>query len=170
MAEFDYQPPAISRSGDRIVARLERIIEDEPQRVWAALTRPEALVQWLAPGSIDLRVGGAARLNFADSGTVIDSTVTALEPPRLIEYSWSAPGEPERPVRWEIAPAGDNTQLTLTLTMPASEDAGRSCAGWAAHLEMLAAALAGVPIKFPFETFKAARDAWRGQFAASPGP
>lgn len=31
---------------------------------------------------------------------------------------------------------------------------------------MLAAALAGVPIKFPFETFKAARDAYRVQLAA----
>ena len=51
----------------------------------------------------------------------------------------------------------------LTLTLPASEDVARSCAGWEAHLEMLAAALEGVPIKFPFESFKAAREAYKAQ-------
>ena len=65
-----------------------------------------------------------------------------------------------------MRPKGDEVELDLTLLMPASEDAGRSCAGWDAHLEMLAAALAGVPIKFPFELFKAARDAYRVQLAA----
>jgi hypothetical protein len=56
-------------------------------------------------------------------------------------------------------------RLVLTLSVPDGEDAGRSAAGWAAHLEMLAAALAGAPIKFPFEVFKAARDSYRAQLA-----
>jgi hypothetical protein len=53
--------------------------------------------------------------------------------------------------------------------MPADEDAGRAAAGWEAHLEMLAAALEEVPIKFPFETFKAARDAYRQELAGGLG-
>ena len=69
------------------------------------------------------------------------------------------------PVVKVVAIEGDEVLLDLTLRMPASEDAGRACAGWDAHLEMLAAALAGVPIKFPFELFKAARDAYRAQLA-----
>lgn len=126
----------------------------------------EELVKWLAPGEIELWEGGSAKLNFTDSGIVIDSKVTAIEPLSILEYSWSGPGEPLRPVRWDMRPKGDEVELDLTLRMPASEDAGRSCAGWDAHLEMLAAALAGVPIKFPFELFKAARDAYRVQLAA----
>lgn len=52
---------------------------------------------------------------------------------------------------------GKGVVLTLTLWIPEGEDAARACAGWDAHLEMLAAALEGVPINFPFEHFKARR-------------
>jgi uncharacterized protein YndB with AHSA1/START domain len=66
---------------------------------------------------------------YADSGIVIDSEVSAFEPPRLLEYSWSSPGEPKRPVRWETAPDTGGTRLTLTLQLPKDEDVARSCAG-----------------------------------------
>ena len=166
MTEIDYEQPVFTRQGDATVARMQRLVDDTPARVWAALTTPDILVQWLAPGEIDLRLGGAAKLNFVDSGIVINSKVSAFEDGRLLEYSWSGPDQPLRPLRFELSPQGEATRLTLTLTEPATEDVGRSCAGFAAHLEMLAAALAGVPIKFPFETFKAARDAYRAQLAA----
>jgi uncharacterized protein YndB with AHSA1/START domain len=154
-----------NRDGDVVQARLSRVIDDSLDRVWAALTEPEELVRWLAPGEIELREGGSAKLNFTDSGITIDSKVTDIDPLCVLEYSWSGPGEPLRPVRWELRPQGDEVLLDLTLRMPASEDAGHACAGWDAHLEMLAAALAGVPIKFPFELFKAARDAYRSELA-----
>ena len=156
--------------GDAVEARLTRILDNTPLEVWSALTQPDRLVEWLAPGAIELREGGAARLDFADSGIVIDSQVTVIEPPRLLEYSWSGPGEPPRPLRWEVEPTADGVRLNLTLLTPAGEDAGRACAGFAAHLDMLAAALAGVPIKFPFERFKAARDAFRAQLAPLAQP
>lgn len=152
-----------SRSGGEIQAVLTRFLEHPPAAVWTMLTDPARLPQWLAPGEIELRIGGAARLDFVDSGTVIDSHVSAYEPGRLLEYSWSGPHEPARPVRWTLERADGGAQLTLTVRVPETEDAGRACAGWEAHLEMLAAALEGVPIKFPFETFKAARDAYRAR-------
>lgn len=155
-----------SKGGGMTTARMSRVLDDSVDDVWAALTDPAQLVNWLAPGKIELRPGGAAKLNFTDSGIVIDSTVSAVEPGRLLEYSWSGPGDPLRPVRYELAPQGAGTRLDLTLSVPEGEDVGRSCAGWDAHLEMLAAALAGVPIKFPFELFKAARDAYRAQLTA----
>jgi uncharacterized protein YndB with AHSA1/START domain len=122
-------------------------------------------MEWLAPGEIELRKGGAAKLNFTDSGTVIDSTVSEFEPPSLLEYSWSSPGEPTRPVRWETAPVTGGTRLTLTLQIPEDEDIARSCAGWEAHLMMLLAAIEGVPIKFPFERFQATREAYKSIIA-----
>ena len=159
----------LTRRGDVVEARLTRLIDHEPEAIWRMLTDPAKLPEWLAPGRIEPRVGGAARLDFADSGTVIDSKVSAYEDGERVEYSWSSPGEPERPVRWELTPEGDETRLDLTLSVPAGEDPGRACAGWEAHLEMLAAALEGVPIKFPFERFKAARDAYRPKVAALAG-
>lgn len=147
-------------------ARLTRVFDHPQDKVWAALTQPERIVEWLAPGEIASAVGGAARLNFVDSGIVIDSRVTAYEAPRLVEYSWSGPGEPLRPLRWETAAEGEGARLTLTLRVPDGEDVARSCAGWEAHLEMLAAALEGVPIKFPFERFKATREAYKGLLPA----
>jgi hypothetical protein len=102
------------------------------------------------------------RIDFVDSGQVIDSVVTACTPYRLLEYSWSTPGEPLRPVRWTVGPRGPmSSWLTLTLSIPFNEDVARGCAGWEAHLEMLAAALEGVPIKFPFERFKSAREGYK---------
>jgi uncharacterized protein YndB with AHSA1/START domain len=165
LSEPALTPAKFVHLGEFIQAELRLILDNHVEEVWAALTRADRLPQWLAPGHIDLRPGGAVRLDFADSGIVIDSAVTAIEPQRLLEYSWSGPGEPKRPVRWTLEPIGAATDLTLTLTLPAEDDAGRSAAGWAAHLDMLAAALAGVPIKFPFELFKAARDQYRAELA-----
>lgn len=141
-------------------ARLERLLAHDQQAVWAMLTDPTRMIDWLAPGEIELRKGGTAKLNFVDSGIVIDSTVSEFAEFCLLEYSWSSPGEPLRPVRWELAAAAEGTRLTLTLKTPDDEDIARSCAGWEAHLMMLLAAIEGVPIKFPFERFQATREAY----------
>lgn len=154
----------VSRQGDAVQVRMMRTFDHAVATVWTVLTEPARLAQWLAPGEIELRDGGRARLDFIDSGTTIDSLVSAFKPGALLEYGWSKPGEPRRPVRWELQADGPAaTRLTLTLTTPSDEDVGRGAAGWEAHLEMLAAALEGVPIKFPFERFKAARDAYRAR-------
>ena len=163
--QAEIEPISFTPKGEVMEARMSRDFEAGIDEVWAMLTEPASRVQWLAPGEIELKVGGAARLYFVDSGIVIDSPVSALEAGRVLEFSWSGPGEPVRPVRFELSPGPESTTLNLTLIQPASEDAGRSAAGWSAHLEMLAAALAGVPIKFPFERFKAARDAYRAELA-----
>jgi uncharacterized protein YndB with AHSA1/START domain len=146
-------------------ARLERLLDHPQAVVWSMLTDPDRMVDWLAPGEIELKQGGAAKLNFVDSGIVIDSTVTAFEPEKLLEYSWSGPGEPERPVRYTLQAEGDGTRLILELTTPDDEDIARSCAGWEAHLMMLLAAIEGVPIKFPFERFQSTREVYNQQLA-----
>jgi uncharacterized protein YndB with AHSA1/START domain len=155
----------IKRANGRLEARLERFIEHDQKAVWAMLTDPARLPEWLAPGELALKKGGPAKLNFPESGTVIDSTVSAVEAPRLIEYSWSGPGEPLRPVRWETLPEAGGTRLLLTLSVPENEDIARSCAGWEAHLQMLLAAIEGVPIKFPFERFKSTREQYKALVA-----
>jgi uncharacterized protein YndB with AHSA1/START domain len=138
-----------------LTRRLDASMDD----VWRTLT--EATDTWLAPGRIEPRLGGAVRLDFEGSGTVIESPVSAFQPGQLVEFSWSQPGEPARPVCWALERDGEATRLTLTVSTPEAEEAARACAGWEAHLAMLEAALAGEPIAFPFEVFQASRDAYR---------
>lgn len=166
MMEPDFIDVAFALKGETVEASMSLLLDDHVERVWEMLTQPARLASWLAPGEIDPRVGGRARLSFEDSGVAIDSAVTAYDPPRLLEYGWCSPGEPARPLRWRLEPIGGVARLTLTLTLPATEDVARSCAGWAAHLEMLVAALAGASPKFPFPTFKAAREAYGAKLEA----
>ena len=155
----------IRRLDNGFEGRLERLIEHDRDAVWRMLTESQALAQWLAPGSIELRIGGVVHIDFVDSGTKIESTVLELEPLRLLEYSWSSGDEPERPLRWELSAVGTKTRLVLTLRLPADEDVAKACAGFDAHLEMLAAALEGVSIHFPVDRFLEARQAYREQLS-----
>ena len=161
MTENSEELGTVTRANSEYAIRLERLLDHEPQAVWAMLTEPSRIVDWLAPGEIEQRKGGTARLNFTDSGIIIDSAVTEFEELRLLEYSWSSPGEPLRPVRWELESNAEGTRLILSLRIPDDEDIARSCAGWEAHLMMLLAAIEGVPIKFPFERFQATREAYK---------
>ena len=156
----------LSRDESFVTARMKRRFEPAPGVVWRTMTERATLALWLAPGRIELRLAGAVRLEFEGSGTLIASEVLALEAGEMLEFSWSQPGEPLRPVRWDIEPDGGGTRLTVTIKTPLSEDPGRACAGWEAHMAMLAAALAGAPIGFPFEVFKAAREGYKAAVAA----
>jgi uncharacterized protein YndB with AHSA1/START domain len=166
MSDIPVLPAQFTLTRDRISARWSLDLDNHQEEVWTAITQPEWLSKWLAPGSIELRDGGAATLVFEDSGRTIDSKVTAFDQHWMLEYSWSCPGEPVRPLRWELEPIGPTTRLTLTLTVPAIENAACAAAGWAAHLDMLATALAGSAGPFPFELFKAARETYERQIAA----
>lgn len=151
--EDDVRTGSIKRVGDSVEARLERVIQHDRNTVWRMLTEPLSLAQWLAPGSIDLRPGGAVHIDFADSGRTIESTVIELDAPRLLAYSWSQGDEPQWPLRWELDAVRAGTRLLLTLRLPATEDIAKACAGFDAHLEMLVAMLEGVPIRFPLDFY-----------------
>ena len=160
MSDVNRELSTIEKTGGVWRATLKRHLGQDRTDVWASLTNPARFVDWLAPGEIELKEGGDAKLNFVDSGIVIDSKVSAFEEGAVLEYSWSSADEPDRPVRYELADRDDGTALTLTLTMPDDEDIAKSAAGWEAHLMMLMAALEGVPVKFPFERYQSTRGAY----------
>lgn len=146
--------------------RLLRVFAHDAAAVWTMLTNSAAMAQWLAPGSIEQCEGGAVRIDFADSGIMIDSKVTAFSAGQCLEYSWSSGTQPQRPLRWELQSVGAGTQLQLSVRVPDGEDLAKACAGFEGHLEMLAAALEGVSIKFPFDVFLQTRKAYTEQVAA----
>ena len=163
MADHEYLTARFTPHGDITTVDFALTFDNHLDDVWGALTDSHRLPVWLAPGAIEPRPGGWARLDFAQSGGLIESPVTDVAYQRRLEYSWSRPGEPLRPLRWGLEPIGPMTRLTLRLSLPSTEDVARAAAGCAAHLEMLWAALMGVPVRFPVAAFKAAREAYARQ-------
>lgn len=165
MSDLEVQVGTIQKQSDgSFYTVLSRSYDDFPANdVWAMLTDPAKFPLWLAPGSIELKLGGAVNIDFQDSGFAINSTVKDFEAGKVIAYSWSSGNEPERLLRFSVEPQATGSTLTLAVNTPANEDPAKACAGFEAHLEMLSAALAGVPMKFPFNHFVAARTAYSAQ-------
>lgn len=156
---------------DVVEVGLQRRLEHPRERVWAMLTESSELAQWLAPGTLEGGQGGRARIDFGNSGRPIDSIIREWRPPARLAYSWSAGSEAERPLRWHLAECGDTrTDLSLTLTLPDDDLLAIACAGWDAHLEMLAAALEGIAIHFPRDRFQQARSAFSAMHTLALAP
>src|SRR5690606_34743562 len=82
MSESTFVVGTIERREDGShVGTLERRFEGHDRAaVWAMLTEPSNLAQWLAQGTIEPRTGGRARIDFHDSGILIDSVVIEFDP------------------------------------------------------------------------------------------
>ena len=159
MSEFG----ELTRSKGYVTATMDRHVGDQADTVWSMLAEESNRVKWLAPGSLDLKPGGSAKLDFKDSYVLVDSTITACEPSKLLEFSWSGAEDPLRPIRFELEEHLGGCKITLAVSIPENEVVARSCAGWEAHLTMMQAVLAGVSIKFPLDRFKACREDFDAQ-------
>jgi len=144
----------VHERADGYELRFERHLLHPVEKVWAALTDPARRAQWFAPGEIELRLGGRVSLAFTDGEGVIDGRVTAIEPPRLLEFTWTDQGNDVGFVRWELIAEDGGTRLVLTHNLPGSdrEFCLPALAGWHSLLDKLAALLDGQPF---------ARDCWQ---------
>ncbi|HMG65951.1 MAG TPA: SRPBCC family protein [Streptosporangiaceae bacterium] len=122
----------------RMESRYDTGIDD----LWSALTDPGRLRRWIAEVAGDLRPGGAFRASFT-SGWDGPGRVDVCEPPQRLLLTMS-PGQPDETViEARLAPAGDQTSLIIEERgLPLSDLAGHG-AGWQAHVEDLAARIAG---------------------------
>lgn len=132
----------ITTDGGTRTVRFERRYDAAPAEVWAALTEPERLGRWLTEATFEGREGGAVAFDFGDGG-VCRGTVLVWGPPAVLEYEWDFPDEHRSVVRWELAPDGDGTRLTLVHRLLQPGSAPGYGAGWHAHLDGLAAELGG---------------------------
>ena len=146
----------VHQRADGYQLRFERHLRHPVEKVWAALTNPAQLAQWLAPGEIELTLGGRVYLAFTDGASVIDGRVTAIAPPRLLEFTWTDEDDDFGFVRWELMVDGGGTRFVLTHTVPeAARGFGLpALAGWHSLLEQLMALLDGQPVP-------AAPDRWQ---------
>jgi len=137
--------------------QFTRTIDRPPTRVWAALTDPAVLKNWIGDVDVELRVGGKYVIRFRDDSIVMTGVITALEPERLLEYSWLENyGMPQSKVRWEIEPLESGCRLLLKHQFP--RDCRREqilpfLAGWHDFLDLVPEASDGtfVPYRYGYE-------------------
>ncbi len=131
---------------------MERELKASAERVFQAWTDPNQLLQWFrgAPGTkvesaeVDLRVGGRYRIviRSEDDEFIVFGTYSAVEPPRLLEFTWRwevssiEPGETL--VRVELKPTDTGTHLRLTHSNFSTERSSQTHdQGWTGVLSTL---------------------------------
>jgi uncharacterized protein YndB with AHSA1/START domain len=153
--------------------RFERHLRHPVEKVWAALTDPAQLAQWLAPGEFEPTLAGRVYLAFTDGAGVIDGQVTEIAPPRLLEFTWTDNGKDLGFVRWELNAEESGTRLVLTHNVPeaAREFGLPALAGWHSLLEKLATLLNGQPVSVVPDRWQELHDhyAEAGTMGAQPG-
>jgi uncharacterized protein YndB with AHSA1/START domain len=149
---------------DRTV-QIERMLPGPLERLWDYLTKAEHLRTWLADGDVPLSVGGQVALSQQVEGVpirtggIICGTVTRIQAPTLLEYTWShqtdatTPAKAPSLVRFELEARGDEVLLRITHERLRLEDQALVATGWHTHTGMLEDLLQNrIPTPF-LETF-----------------
>jgi len=126
----------------KAVVRMEDHYRTDVDDLWSAVTDPERLERWVATVDGDLRLGGAFRLTFT-SGWEGAGRVDVCEPPRRLLVTLSPGQDDQTVIEAELFPDGELIRLVLEERGPPVAGIAGHGAGWQAHLEDLAAHLAG---------------------------
>lgn len=124
----------------RPAVRFERRLDHPVDAVWRMVTEPGELAHWFpSEVDVDLRVGGAMRFTFAPEA-VYDGEVVELDPPHRFAFLWGVDL-----LRFELAPDGDGTRLTMlhVINEEGEDAAAKVAAGWHLCLDAMARRLAG---------------------------
>ena len=139
--------------------RFERDLAAPVETVWQYLIDPELRARWFMAGPTEPRVGGKlgmtmAHGNLSDEdvpfpekyapyqGKSWHETITAVDPPRLLAFTWDEGKNGE--VTIELEAIGERTRLTLTHSgIPTREGAVNFGGGWGSHLDVLERRLRG---------------------------
>jgi len=129
---------------------IVRKIKASPAKVWAALTRPEQMLQWWGPDAgptlkaeADVRPGGRFSIIFRLlNGEEHNPTgmYQEVHPERKLVFTWEWPGMPEREslVTFLLKPLDNGTELTLIHDHLFDEEARESHEqGWSGLLDKL---------------------------------
>ena len=139
--------------------QIKRTFRASRERVFEALTTPEALKRWWMPGEgyavpsaeVDLRVGGAYRIGMkAPSGKLfhLHGTYREVKAPEKLVYTWRWEGLEEQSgetlVTLELHDVAGGTELVVTHELfPTEKDRDNHNRGWSGCLDRLQKSLAG---------------------------
>lgn len=130
------------RQGDSVDLRFERHYPRPIETVWAALTDPARLSDWVGTARVEPHLGGRYEL-FIDRPRPMTGRILTWEPPRLLEFSWDTGDAPESVVRCELSPDGDGTRLIFMHKGIGFIWIGLVLPGWHTLLERLASLMSG---------------------------
>lgn len=136
-----------TRDAGHQVISFDRRLEHPVAAVWPQLVRPELLAGWLAAADpLEPAEGGAVVLSWLNTDSVATGTVSAFDPPTLVEYDTDLHGR----IRFELQDEGGGTALAFSATLPAPIGEPASLlAGWHLHLDFLEQALRGRAVDWP---------------------
>jgi len=113
------------------------------EKVWAALTQPDRLADWLAAAEVEPRRGGAFRLHWQVQDHRMTGVIVVCEPPTHLAWTWPDPQHPNSVVSWRLAPENSGTRVTFTQDALPASVLPDVATGWHTHLEGLPEAAAG---------------------------
>ncbi len=100
--------------------RLEAVYRHSVERVWEALTSPEAIADWLMENDFKPEVGHQFRLTDPDARGwrgYVDCEVLEVDPPRRLSYSWVGDERiPTTTVTFSLEEVDGGTRLVLEHT------------------------------------------------------
>ncbi|QFG22941.1 SRPBCC family protein [Actinomadura sp. WMMB 499] len=156
----------------RYSVRFERRLPHSVDQVWRAVSDPAVLAEWFpAEIELELREGGTVRQSFPGDIRMPPGTVTACDPPRLLEFVESSEGLPlagagdDRLMRYELTPDGDGCVLVFVNAFGDRAGAASFATGWETCLDALEQVLDGKEVSVP-ENFASLHE----QYVASFGP
>lgn len=161
-----------TRSDGTSVVAFDRVIARPVAKVWAAISDPALLKNWLGDVEVEPRVGGKFVIHFRNSKVFMTGKITAFEPERVIEYTWLENYDmPQSLVRWELAPEGSGTRLKLTHTVPPDamkKDTVEFLGGWHQFLDVLPDAVDGKFVPYGYEDEKRIAAEYRAKYLGKP--
>jgi uncharacterized protein YndB with AHSA1/START domain len=130
--------------GEKATLLFTRDFAHPVEKVWRALTSPEALREWSPFESTrDLSSVGAATILMIGGPTPEPSEIEVLraEAPKLLEYTWGGDL-----LCWELHPTAQGTRLVLKHTVQDKSWLSKVAAGWHISLDVAAAVLSSAEI------------------------
>jgi uncharacterized protein YndB with AHSA1/START domain len=128
----------------KAAVRMEDHFDTSIEDLWAALTDPGRLANWIAEVDGDLRLGGEFTATFT-SGWEGPGRVDVCEPPRRLLVTLRPGHDDQTVIEAELFAEADRTRLVLEERGLPVDVVALHGAGWQAHIEDLAAHLAGRP-------------------------
>jgi uncharacterized protein YndB with AHSA1/START domain len=122
--------------------RMEDRYDTDIDDLWSALTEPQRLARWIGDFEGELRLGGEFRARFTSSWEG-PGRVDVCEPPRRLLVTMEPGAEDETVIEAELVADGAQTRLVIEERGLPVDALPAHGAGWQAHVEDLAAHLAG---------------------------
>ena len=142
---MDAHDGVILKSRDGWEIRFERRLNHSPRDVWNAIVGPGQMSRWFDRTEFPdpVAVGGVIHFFHDAVNQRSHGEITALEPPILSEWLWSADFAPDQPMSWRIRPNGEGSRLIVCQRIADQSLIGRTAAGWHVCLDRMQAVLDG---------------------------